>query len=215
MNKVVGIYKITNPKNRVYIGQSVDVYSRISKYKNLNCKSQPKLYRSLKKYGFENHKIDVVSICDLSELNDQERYYQELYNAVETGMNCMFQRTEDKKQRMSEETKLKISKVSKGRKFSDVTRKRISDALKGKNKSKDHVAKISKSQKGKNRKPHAKETRIKLSKNSGNSRVVLDTSTGVYYNSVTELSKIIDVKFSTLNARLSGQNINNTNYLLV
>lgn len=41
--KICGIYKITNPKNRVYIGQSVDVRHRIYSYKVSNCKDQPML----------------------------------------------------------------------------------------------------------------------------------------------------------------------------
>ena len=46
-----GIYKITNPKNKVYIGQSKDIIKRWYYYKTLHCKSQIKLYNSLLKYG--------------------------------------------------------------------------------------------------------------------------------------------------------------------
>ena len=32
MKKICGIYKITSPSGRVYIGQSIDVYSRLKQY---------------------------------------------------------------------------------------------------------------------------------------------------------------------------------------
>ena len=47
---MIGIYKITNPKEKVYIGQSIDIEKRWKRYYyTLNCKSQTALYRSLKK----------------------------------------------------------------------------------------------------------------------------------------------------------------------
>ena len=45
--KKIGIYKITNLINgKIYIGQSVNILKRWLSYKKLNCKGQPKLYRS-------------------------------------------------------------------------------------------------------------------------------------------------------------------------
>jgi len=38
MNKVCGIYKITSPTNKVYIGQSTNILFRFRAYKRLNCK---------------------------------------------------------------------------------------------------------------------------------------------------------------------------------
>jgi hypothetical protein len=34
--EICGIYKITSPSKKVYIGQSVDIYERWQKYQNLN-----------------------------------------------------------------------------------------------------------------------------------------------------------------------------------
>ena len=48
-----GIYKITNPNGKVYIGQSIDIDKRWNKYKVKNCKPQIRLYNSLNKYGGE------------------------------------------------------------------------------------------------------------------------------------------------------------------
>ena len=49
MNKNIGIYKITNPKGKVYIGQSININKRWNAYRNLKLKSQTKLLNSLKK----------------------------------------------------------------------------------------------------------------------------------------------------------------------
>ena len=58
--KVIGIYKITSPSNKIYIGQGIDIYIRWNEYKRLKCKRQPKLYASLKKHGVDNHKFEIV-----------------------------------------------------------------------------------------------------------------------------------------------------------
>ncbi len=39
----------------------------------------PKLYNSLKKYGFENHKFEVIEECNLEQLNEKETYWKQVY----------------------------------------------------------------------------------------------------------------------------------------
>lgn len=52
--KKCGIYKITSPTNRIYIGQSINIQKRIWSYiSNHGAKTQYKLHNSLKKYGWE------------------------------------------------------------------------------------------------------------------------------------------------------------------
>lgn len=46
MEKITGIYKITSPSGRIYIGSSKNIRRRFYSYKNLHCKDQPKLYNS-------------------------------------------------------------------------------------------------------------------------------------------------------------------------
>lgn len=54
---IIGIYKITSPTGKIYIGQSVNIEKRWnSYYKNLSCKEQRIIYNSLKKHGFENYR---------------------------------------------------------------------------------------------------------------------------------------------------------------
>lgn len=75
----IGIYKITSPSGKVYIGQTINVYKRWEyDYKPLNCKGQPKLLNSLKKYGYEAHKFEVLEECKLKQLSKREVYYKKL-----------------------------------------------------------------------------------------------------------------------------------------
>lgn len=79
-NAIIGIYKITNPKGKVYIGQSVNIMNRWSQHKKLKEKSL--LHRSLKKYGLENHKFEVVEECGVEQLNEKELFWTKHFNAL-------------------------------------------------------------------------------------------------------------------------------------
>lgn len=86
---MVGIYKITSPSNKIYIGQSIDIEKRFNQYKWYKAKSQPILNRSFLKYGVDKHKFEVVCECKKTELHDLETYYQTLYCVVNSnGLNC-------------------------------------------------------------------------------------------------------------------------------
>jgi len=54
------IYKITNPNGRIYVGKTNNFRKRMGDYKNINCGNQKLLFKSLNKYGFENHKVDIL-----------------------------------------------------------------------------------------------------------------------------------------------------------
>ena len=72
---MVGIYKITSPSSKIYIGQTNNFKKRFEVYKNKRCFSQPRLYSSFLKYGVENHKIEIIEKCDITKLNERERYW--------------------------------------------------------------------------------------------------------------------------------------------
>jgi group I intron endonuclease len=262
---MVGIYKITSPSGKIYIGQSVDILSRINKYKNAKCITQPIILKSILKYGWENHLFEIVLECDKSELNEKERYYQELFNCIgKNGLNCMLTNTSTKtgkarqetidklkgrkisdstRQKMrdrktSDETKLKLSIANTGRIVSKETRDKISESNKGKKRTKEYIDKmkqrvvsdetkykISKANIGKKA---SDETKLKLSKakkgkrpsdecllksKNANSKKVINTKTNEIYDSVTQLSIILEMNRTTLNAKLTGQTKNNTDYI--
>lgn len=80
MSKICGIYKITSPSKRVYIGQSVDIKSRWRAYRNNPNRGQTLLERSFKKYGYDNHKFEIIQVCVKEELNNLEIYYIQLFD---------------------------------------------------------------------------------------------------------------------------------------
>jgi group I intron endonuclease len=79
MNKI-GIYIIISPSGKIYVGQSINILNRRSQYKNLNkyCLGI-KIYNSLRKYGWEAHKFDILEECLESDLDELEAYYKTLF----------------------------------------------------------------------------------------------------------------------------------------
>lgn len=86
---MIGIYKITNPKGRVYIGQSMNIEQRKLAYSKNRSSKQPRIYNSIRKYGWGKHKFEVLNECTFEELNELEIYYIVLYDSFDTehGLN--------------------------------------------------------------------------------------------------------------------------------
>lgn len=131
------IYKITSPSGKVYIGQTIDLVRRKSKYKRLCCKQQPKIYNSIIKYGWENHTFEVIELIDYDKylLNEREIFWINEYNSFNDGLNLTA--GGDSKE-VSEETKEKIrlSKLgkpspNKGKKMTDEQKNKISQKMLG------------------------------------------------------------------------------------
>ena len=56
-----GIYKITSPSGRIYIGQSTNIKTRFYNYrKSISCQKQRVLYSSFMKYGIHAHEFEVI-----------------------------------------------------------------------------------------------------------------------------------------------------------
>ena len=197
---MVGIYKITSPSGKIYIGQSINLKQRFDTYKRLNkqVSSSPKLYRSLLKYGVENHIFEVIEECSIELLNERERYYQEFYNVLENGLNCILTNTKEKRKVIQP--------------ISEKQKKQISDFHKGKKLSIDTINKI---KKARAKQIITEEHKRKISVNSASARIVLDINTGVFYNSVKEISNLYGIKANTLVCRLIGKLTNNTSFRYV
>ena len=223
---MIGIYKITNQKGRVYIGQSIDIDRRFTQYKSTKCKGQVRLYNSFIKYGVESHLFEVITECVESDLNELERYYQEIYSCLnKVGLNCQYVKTETQKYKHSQETKDKIGKAHKGRvhrvgfKLTEEHKRKIGLANKGRKRPdiSKLFSELNKKNKGiKNNfygKKHTKETKKILSeKNKGKrmgfdsvvSKIILDVSNGIFYN-YRELAELNNVKI------LNSSKIKSTN----
>jgi len=200
---MIGIYKITNPNGRVYIGQSINIERRFDSYSRCDCKGQTKIYNSIKKHGFLKHKVEVLVYCDISELNEKEAYYIELYNSNSSSdLNCGVPRYLNKSGYLSEETKAKMTlaqtgnKKWLGKKHKESTKIKMSIAQMGKKVSKETCLKISESKKGINPK-HFVEIHP-------NAKIVLNLSNGVFYKSLKEASLDYNINYNTLKSYLSG-----------
>lgn len=79
---MIGIYKLTSPSGKSYIGQSINIKRRLKSYKKLNCKKQTYLYNSLCKYGFDSFTVEILQECDQNELNKLEEFYINKYNTL-------------------------------------------------------------------------------------------------------------------------------------
>lgn len=147
---MVGIYKITSPKGKLYIGQAIDIEKRFNQYRQINhCKSQKKLYNSLKKYGPNTHIFEILEECGIEELNARERYWQDYFNVLEKGLNLKLTSTTQNKTILSEETKKKISNSlkgnipwNKGGQMPQDVKNKISGKLKGRKLSEDVKEKL-------------------------------------------------------------------------
>jgi group I intron endonuclease len=119
---MVGIYKITNPNGKVYIGQSVNLEKRKKNYNKLrDCKNQKKLYSSLVKYSFSDHIFEVIEECEVTKLNIRERYWQDYYNVLEEGLNLKLTKTDDRSGYLSQEVRDRMRESRIGKKHSQET----------------------------------------------------------------------------------------------
>lgn len=180
---IIGIYKITSPSGRIYIGQSRNTSQRAYGYKKLNCKGQTKLCNSINKYGWEAHTFEVIEECEFEDLNRRERYWQDFYDVLnkEKGLNCLLQNCD---------LQLRV--------FSAESRKKLSEAMSGE-KHRQWGIPIGEYQKSK----------IK----EANSKIILDLTTGIFYDSAKEVSEMFDINYSSLRRWLNTEGKNKTSFI--
>lgn len=239
--KICGIYKIVSPSCSVYVGQSVDIYGRWEKYSFLsNSKSQTRLNRSFLKYGIKNHKFEILQVCEPDQLNKLEIYYIDVCKSFNSDNGLNLRGGGGSGGVLSDETKKKVSIAKGGKKTvpcSEETRLKISMAQKGvkkvnapwnkgkkmpeeqrKKMARRIGKKLSEEQKIKLRGwRHTKEAKLKIgSASKGNSypsKIVLNTETGIFYDSAIEAAESINMPYSTFAKNLSGWKRNETSYI--
>jgi len=126
-----GIYIIISPNNNYYIGQSRNFKARIKQYKRVVNRYQHRLYYSLVKYGFENHKFELIHPCEINELNFWDIFYIEIFDTFNTpyGLNLT---SGGSNPTFSQETIERFSKAHKGRVFSEEHKRKIALSRLGK-----------------------------------------------------------------------------------
>lgn len=155
-----GVYKIVNPLGEVYVGSSLWVKKRLNQHKNLkkDC-TDSKLVRSLKNFGWDAHKVSVICLCEnIVELRKWERYFQEFYDVLATGLNSSFVGTEDKEEVRGQEYRKNLAKGMAGK----------VGWIKGKKFTEDRLRRY-------------RENLINVKRNS---KMVFDLQTGIFYDSI-------------------------------
>jgi group I intron endonuclease len=108
---MIGIYKITNPQGKSYIGQSKNIDKRIKSHKYGDCKKNRKFYQSVLEYGWENHYTEILCECDINDLNKFEEHFILLHNSVINGLNLS---SGGKSPKYSDDSKFLMSLQRKG-----------------------------------------------------------------------------------------------------
>lgn len=112
-----GIYKITSPDGKVYIGQAKNTKLRMRRYFTKQISEHPRLKDCALIHGIENFKFEVIYECLPEELNYWERHFQDLYNVCgPNGLNCKLTLTENKPAYLSLDAKKRLSESKKGHK---------------------------------------------------------------------------------------------------
>ena len=87
-----GIYKITNQKTKeCYIGQAANIADRFKEHAKcglgIDTPAGNKLYKSMQDYGIWNFSWEVLEECPRDQLDEKERYYIQLYQSCDFGLN--------------------------------------------------------------------------------------------------------------------------------
>lgn len=182
----IGIYKITNPTGLIYIGASKNIEKRIAKgYKNKVGGKTRLIDASMLVYGYENHIFETVELCNVDQLNNRERHYQELFNCLHpNGLNKNLVACDGKKQTPCSDTvelirqsKVGLEPWNKGLPTWESTKKTI------------------------------RERYTPLSRSA--SKIILDTRNGVFYYCLREASETYGIPKQTLKMNLSAPNKEN------
>lgn len=198
--QMVGIYKITSPTNKINIGQSWNIEKRKKDYSTFNCKGQIKLYNSLIKHGWNNHKFEIIHKLpqDVSQevLDNYEIFYHQLYK--DCGFEMLNIREPGRGGKLSEETKQKLSKP-KPKNFGIQVSKRMkgNTNLLG--------VKYSKESKLKQSLSHLGKVNRKVS--------IICINTNEEYSSIKEASQILEIHIDSIKRILSGKNCQTRNKL--
>jgi group I intron endonuclease len=203
----VGIYKITNPNGKIYIGQSTDIEKRFKYYYRLECKGQTKIFNSLKKYGPENHVFEIIEECSIEQLNEREIYWGLRYKVLnENGLNLKElgiggkwndeMKRKFREKRNSKEWKSFISSIHVNKKVSDSTREKQRNAR----------LNIPQSQTVKEKRgiynKHSEEHIQKFIKSKSKSIICLNDNKE--YNSIKEAENILGIDHSNIIKVLKG-----------
>lgn len=211
---ICGIYKITSPSGRIYIGESKDVIKRWRGYKRLGCKSQPKLQRSFLKYGTKEHTFEIIEECLFEDLLCRERYYQDFYDVLNGGLNCKLTECGEQKQIHSEEMKDKMRGENNpmfGKKQSEESIKLRALQISGE---KHYLyGKSPSAETTEKQKKTIKESKARVRGNNPKAKLVLCLITGIFYDCAIDAAEAYNIDGKYLQAMLRGTRRNKTSLI--
>ena len=210
---MIGIYKITNPKGKIYIGQSTNIEDRWEKGHKYNSGSGKKLKNSLNKYGWENHKKEILEECVIEHLSERETYWIEYYDSYKKGLNSTskggIQGYKDEQWRKTHSEGLKGRKgVWEGKKRPEHSAflKENGSGL-SYERTQEHKDNLSKKLTGTK---FSKEICEKISQNKigkGLKPIICDTLFGMEFKSLSEASEILNLNKGNICEVLKGNKI--------
>lgn len=137
------VYKITSPSHKIYIGSTKNINKRQEDYKYYTCKKQRKLYNSLVKYRWENHKFEVVWTGLISDMLKHETLIGLNFNVLSReNLNSKLPKLGDTYNCVSAETREKMSNSTKSRPYSQKAIDRMKEVNLGQHRSQEIRNKI-------------------------------------------------------------------------
>ena len=125
----VGIYILTSPNNKSYVGQSIQIENRIPQHKN----KDSHIGRAIKKYGFENFQINIIPIKE-EQLDDYEKLYINILDSHKNGYNkTIGGQSEGTRHKKWNDNQIMIGSGHKGKKHTDEWKREKSIAMSGSN----------------------------------------------------------------------------------
>lgn len=165
MQKVCGIYTITSPSGRVYVGQSRHVYRRFAFYRYDKRKgTQPALDRSFFKYGIPAHDFALIHWLPANVEQSRIDYFEQLYmdSFRKQRISLLNTREAGHRGKTSAESKAKFRAARLGHFVSEETRQKIGKASASRRHTAIAKAKVGCFWKGRKRGPLSDEHRAKL-----------------------------------------------------
>lgn len=157
---MIGIYKITSPTGKVYIGQSREIEKRW--YNHTHIHYDTHISRSIQKYGGDAHVFEVAHELPIdverSVINTYEKFYMDQYR--ECGFEMLNMAEAGYGGACTPEAAKKISAALKGRKHSKEHRENHRKSMVGFRHKPETLAKLQASNVGRT---HSDETKLKMS----------------------------------------------------
>lgn len=123
--KKIGIYMITSPSGRVYIGQSWNIKSRFSQYRTKSLssvKNQRLLCKSFRKYGIASHQFDIIHVFPYWVEQETVDKWEVYYIGFFRRFGLLNIKEGGSKGNHSEETKQRIREANTGFKHTNDTK---------------------------------------------------------------------------------------------